>query len=223
MTQRAASLVDARPGKDPRILALIEPGKVVLDVGCGAGTFLDDVRHRFDLAVGIDRYTRRLHARDGVAEGWEFVQGDLATHLPLAPGSVDLVLANQVIEHILDPVGFARAVLDVLAPGGRFIVTTPNVRYLKHVYRLLVKGRGPRTANDDDRDGVWDDGHVHYFTHDDVAQILSDAGFETVSNSALIELQGGRIRPLLNRYRTSRVVRELLSGNMLITADKALA
>lgn len=64
---------------------------------------------------------------------------------------------------------------------------------------------------------------MHYFTHDDVAQILSDAGFETVSNSALIELQGGRIRPLLNRYRTSRVVRELLSGNMLITADKALA
>lgn len=217
----AVTPIDARPGKDPRILALIEPGQLVVDVGCGAGTFLDDVRHRFDHAVGVDRWTRRLQARADSVEAWDFIQADLAAALPLAPNSADLVLANQVIENILDPVGFSKSVLDVLKPGGRFIVTTPNVRYLKHVYKLVIGGRGPRTANDDDRDGVWDDGHVHYFTHSDVAGVLQAAGFAAVHNSALIELQGGRVRPLLNRHRTTPLVREFLSGNMLIYGDKA--
>jgi SAM-dependent methyltransferase len=54
-----------------------------------------------------------------------FVRGDLS-RLPLADGSVDGIVALQVVEHLHCPGEFVEACRRALRPGGRLIVSTPN-------------------------------------------------------------------------------------------------
>src|SRR4051794_4134558 len=52
------------------------------------------------------------------------VRGD-ATRLPLAPESLDLVVAYDVLEHIPDDAAAAKGVFELLRPGGTFLVAVP--------------------------------------------------------------------------------------------------
>lgn len=83
---------------------------------------------------------------NGNTEGWEFRKADLNDVFPLADASADAVVANQVIEHILDPFKFAHEIYRILRPGGRCVVTTPNIRYLVSIQKsgyLESKNIGP--------------------------------------------------------------------------------
>jgi SAM-dependent methyltransferase len=54
-----------------------------------------------------------------------FVRGDLC-RLPLAEGSVDGIVALQVLEHLHCPTRFVEACRRALRPGGRLALSTPN-------------------------------------------------------------------------------------------------
>ncbi len=62
------------------------------------------------------------------------VRGD-ATKLPIAPGSLDLVVAFDVLEHLEDDKAAAAGVFEALKPGGTFLVAVP-----------AIPGCGPRTT-----------------------------------------------------------------------------
>jgi methionine biosynthesis protein MetW len=207
---------------ETRLSAALGSGSSVVDVGCGSGYLLRGLGDRFDHLIGLDISRVRLNAdADGSTDGWEFRQADLNQVFPLADGSVDAVIANQVIEHIVDPVRFTREIHRILKPQGRCVLTTPNIRYVKHIVHLLVSGYGPRTAGGNTLDGTWDDGHVHYFTHKDLRGLLAQAGFGSIESTALIDLsQGGVMRQLLDRWAATWPVREFLSGNVFVTAMK---
>jgi SAM-dependent methyltransferase len=58
---------------------------------------------------------------------------------PFADGQFDLVLFCEIIEHLQnDPVGVIRQIKRVLKPGGRLILTTPNVSRLENVGRIVA-------------------------------------------------------------------------------------
>ena len=101
-------------------------------------------------------------------------------------------------------------------------MTTPNIRYVKHLWRLAIQGLGPKTANYNIIDGVWDDGHIHYFTHRDLNEVFMNVGFQLTTSKALI----GRgksmrwLRALLDHFSASLLVKEYLSGNILLVATK---
>jgi len=183
---------------------------------------LNALTERFDQCIGLDVSRTRLDTLgDGTTDGWEFREADPNNAFPLADATADVVVANQVIEHILDPIKFSREIHRILRPGGRCVITTPNIRYLKNIAHLVFSGYGPRTAGGNTLDGVWDDGHVHYFTHRDLREIFGKAWFARIESTALIDLShGGRVRQLLDRWSASWPVREFLSGNILLWAEK---
>ena len=206
---------------DSRIAALLPRGGVLVDLGCGSGTALDALCGFYEHAIGLDVSTARLEERIRPIQGWRFVEADLNRPFPLPSEHARAVLANQVIEHVTDPYHFVSEARRILLPGGILVLATPNIRYLRHLARLVVMGRGPSTGNGEVIDGPWDDGHLHYFTHADLRNLLVRCGFRHIRAQALVDLKGGSLnRRLLDSVATVGVVREFMSGNALVVATK---
>ena len=87
------------------------------------------------------------------------------------PGSFDLIIANDVIEHVEDTEAFFRVLHDLLRPGGLLAMSVPNIRQLRTAYQLFVRGTFPR-----DEAGLFDRTHVRWFCKRDVMRLATDAG-----------------------------------------------
>jgi glycosyltransferase involved in cell wall biosynthesis/SAM-dependent methyltransferase len=95
----------------------------ILDVGCADGRhLLRDTAAGWD-ATGVDFSSTAVERARRA--GLDVRQGTIARE-DLEPGSFDLIRASHVIEHVPDPVSFLRRARDLLAPGGRMHVITPN-------------------------------------------------------------------------------------------------
>lgn len=170
--RKAGARVSSAPGREQNALPHIPPGSRVLDVGCGDGALLRGIPAP-SLAIGMDiaRTALEVAHRNGIAVVRATSEG---LHLPFRDGTFDRVTCLDVIEHLFDPKPLLREMGRVLAPRGQLILQTPNVRHYVHVYRLAVRGIGPRTSGDSE--GV-DGGHLHYFTARDVHDLVRGAGF----------------------------------------------
>lgn len=206
---------------DSRIKSSFRGKDAFVDIGCGSGDILDALVGRYRTLIGLDRFETRLKNRGTRPRKWKFVQADLNQYFPLSSNSVDTAFANQVVEHILDPLHFAAEIYRILKPRGAAIITTPNIRYVKNLSRIIINGFGPRTAGGNKLYGPWDGGHLHYFTHRDLHEIFSEAGFSSMSSTGLVNLGNGTFfRRLADLYSATRMVREFFSGNILLIARK---
>lgn len=100
----------------------------ILDVGCADGRLLDWYRQS---GVGERLETHGIEMDEDAAErarrrGHRVVTGRFELDRELETGTFDLILALHVIEHVDDPEAFARRAAELLAPGGLFVVATPN-------------------------------------------------------------------------------------------------
>jgi SAM-dependent methyltransferase len=126
--------------------------KQVLDAGCGAGYGSAELARTAAGVLGIDRSADAIaFARETYpAPNLRFEEADCLS-LPASDGSIDLVVAFEVIEHLEDWRGFLREARRVLAPAGQFIVSTPNKLY----YSESRRDAGPNPF------------HVHEFEFDE--------------------------------------------------------
>jgi len=111
---------------NPFSLGRIEPGQVVLDLGCGAGTDLLVAAQMVGpegRAIGVDMTPAMLErARESsAAMGLANVElhESLIESLPLPDGSVDVVISNGVIDLVPDKDAVFSELDRVLRPGGR--------------------------------------------------------------------------------------------------------
>jgi arsenite methyltransferase len=111
---------------NPFTLGRIEPGQVVLDLGCGAGTDLLIAAQMVGpggRAIGVDMTPAMLdRARESAREmGLENVElrESLIESLPLPDGSVDVVISNGVIDLVPNKDAVFDEIDRVLRPGGR--------------------------------------------------------------------------------------------------------
>jgi SAM-dependent methyltransferase len=108
------------------LLGRVEPGSVVLDLGCGAGTDLliaAQMTGPQGRVVGVDMTASMLERARASARamGLENVdlQQSLIEELPLEDASVDVVISNGVIDLVPDKDAVFDEIDRVLRPGGR--------------------------------------------------------------------------------------------------------
>jgi len=96
------------------------PGRM-LDIPAGDGPIAREARALGYRVYGLDLFPKR---------GLEGVQADACAPLPFRDASFDVLLSMEGIEHFENQTGFLRECARVLKPGGRLILTTPNVMHL---------------------------------------------------------------------------------------------
>jgi SAM-dependent methyltransferase len=101
----------------------LEPGRV-LDIGCGRGLLLHQLRKRGWDVLGTEMTEESAsHARDVLRID---VRAGLLSDLGFADGEFDTVILWHVLEHIPDPGGLLTEVARILRPGGTLLVAVPN-------------------------------------------------------------------------------------------------
>ena len=111
------------------LLGRVEPGSVVLDLGCGAGTDLliaAQMTGPDGRAIGVDMTPSMLERARASAQQMGLTNVELheslIESLPLEDGSVDIVISNGVIDLVPDKDAVFDEIDRVLRPGGRLQV-----------------------------------------------------------------------------------------------------
>jgi SAM-dependent methyltransferase len=155
-------------------------GRDVLEAGCGEGYGADLIARvaRRVIAVDYDAATvAHVRARYPAVE----VMHANLTELPLADGSVDVVVNFQVVEHLWDQPRFVRECARVLRPSGLLMVSTPN-----------------RITFSPGRDTPINPFHTRELSAHELIELLADGGFAQVSMSGVFH--GRRLLDLDARH-----------------------
>lgn len=140
-------------------VALLLPQKYtkVLEIGCGDGGFAANLGQPHEL-WGIEPVEKvakiATNRMDKVLIGsYESV------HDQLPDQYFDLVVCNDVIEHMIDPDIFFESIKSKLQPNSYIIGSIPNVRFVWNLYDLLIKKDWEYTDS-----GILDRTHLKFFT-----------------------------------------------------------
>lgn len=144
-------------------------GLRLLDVGAGLGDLVGALRRDGVDASGMDVSERAVALASERNEGCRFVRHS-AEELPwpVEPGSLDAVVAFEVIEHLLRPRRLLEGAREALAPGGHLALTTP--------YHGLIKNLALAALAFDRHFAVEGD-HIRFFSDRALRRLLDEAGF----------------------------------------------
>jgi SAM-dependent methyltransferase len=120
-----------RDGQERRLAMIANAvklaGAVVLVDGCGVGAYAGQI---------VRRYTPHVDALDIEVERVVAARAEApralvaaAEHLPYPANRYDVVLSNEVLEHVRDDAAAAAEMVRVTRPGGRIVVFCPNRWY----------------------------------------------------------------------------------------------
>ena len=144
--------------------------KRILEIGCGAGCF----RRNFDDGAeywGVEPQEEAAELANKVL--YKTLVGTYDSVCANIPdGYFDLVVCNDVIEHMPDPRAFLVSIRTKLVPEGTMIVSVPNLRNIQNMFELLFKGDFRYREC-----GVLDYTHFHLFTKKSLLDMAVEHGW----------------------------------------------
>lgn len=142
----------------------------VLEIGCGGGGFSSFLKKGIDL-WGIE--PDMAAANHAESMGYHVFQSDYESASDKLPNQYfDLVICNDVIEHMPDHEHFFDVIKSKMSPSGVIVGSVPNMRNYRALYELLIKKDWPYMEQ-----GVLDKTHLRWFTEKSLRDSLKKSGY----------------------------------------------
>jgi SAM-dependent methyltransferase len=153
-------------------IATLLPQRVdrVLEIGCGSGSTMRWLRNQRTLqhAIGIELFSDAAERATSTFDS--VLTGDIET-MVLPEDKFDLIIALDVLEHLIDPWSVVARLHSVLRPDGAIVVSLPNVGHYSVSVPLAMRGKWNYAE-----DGLLDRTHLRFFTRRTAIDLLTCSG-----------------------------------------------
>lgn len=169
----------------------INPDGVVLDLGCGDGDLCNELKQNgWGKVIGTDVSKVRIGNAKTRYPDIDFYDTPIE-QTSIEKESIDLIIMDNVIEHIPEPVEFIEAVTPYLKKDGKLVLITPNME--SGNFKLLGKKWTPELCPH---------AHVYLFTVNSINKMGEQASYK-VTGSGNFKLKLAGIGTLIKRLFTS--------------------
>ncbi len=192
------------------------PGHAALEVGPGSGVYLPALAAHFESVTASDISEAHLEYLAPLFPDVTIMRDDI-TSSALEPGSFDLILCSEVVEHIPDSAAAIRGMYALLRPGGALVLSTPQrysplelaskIAFLPGVVQVVRWVYG---------EPVLEQGHINLMTRTTVRAQLEAAGFRVERENFT-----GVYLPLVAEFtggiglRLAKAIEQMLPGTVL--------
>ncbi len=191
---------DMNARKKRRLIESYKKGKELLDIGCGTGDFLVEMkRHGWG--------TRGMETAPEARKVAKEKDLDIAETLEGIEGPFDVITMWHVLEHVHRVNDLLDNITRLLSSGGYLILAVPNIesldaKYFKHTWVALDAPR-----------------HLYHFRPQDIYRLLKTRGLEIIKISSILYFD-----PLYNALLSAQLKANLNSKRSIIyTLDAAVA
>jgi SAM-dependent methyltransferase len=131
------------------------------------------------VAVEVDR-----RAHEALSANYDIVIGDIGElSAQYADELFDFIVVLDLLEHLAKPLEYLKELQRLLTPGGRILISVPNVAHWSVRFPLFFWGSFEYRSL-----GIMDGTHLHFFSRRGLLKLISQVpGFQIEEISASIE------------------------------------
>jgi SAM-dependent methyltransferase len=190
---------------------------VIFEDGCGLGSYMQRLQTTENYTVGLDvEFERTLEAH----QKNDRILCGVGEYLPFPAQSFDLILSNEVIEHVQSDKMAVSEMVRTLKPGGRIVLFCPNRGYGFETHGIFWRGKYhfgniplvnylPRSL----RDRLAP--HVNVYTRRDLQKLFVDLPVKIVSKRTIFGAYDNIIRRSPKIGKTLRLILQFLEKTPL--------
>jgi len=152
-----------------------ESAKTILEIGCGSGNFSAQLVKEGVETWGVEPFEES--AKEAKQKLTKVLFGTLDETLKDLPDNYfDVIVMNDVIEHLLEPWDDIVNLKAKLKKEGVLVTSIPNVRYSKNLFKMIFKRDWKYTD-----DLILDRTHYRFFTKRSIKRMYKDCGYNIQS------------------------------------------
>lgn len=199
--------MDAKPDsyyqgtRDEMLRFMPDDAATVLEIGCGEGNFGRRLKDRGAREVwGVELLEPVAQQAQRVLD--RVLIGDIADLTDQLPDDYfDLVICNDVLEHMVDPFTVLAMLKGKISRRGVVVSSIPNIRYYPTFHEILVHGQWEYEES-----GVLDRTHLRFFTKKSIRKMYERLGYEVLLHEG--------INPMPDRPTIYRLANAILRGKL---------
>ena len=153
----------------------------ILEVGCGEGEFCRTLKRSDREIWGVEMNSDA--AKKAVINCSRVLVGDINSIYDQLPVNYfDVIVFNDVLEHIYAPWDTIQLIKSLISPTGVVVTSIPNFRYVSNlITEILFEGEFKYKLEG----GILDDTHIRFFTSKSICRMFREQGYEVLINEGI--------------------------------------